>query len=80
MDIRNCYRDLYKKYSGDRFEIIGIADDPKNKVEKFVSQNMIKWPMISAQDSPILESYRIQDILLYFLSIQMASSFLKDKN
>ncbi|MCJ7448518.1 MAG: TlpA family protein disulfide reductase [Bacteroidales bacterium] len=58
-DIRNCYRDLYKKYNGDKFEILGIADDPKNKVERFVSQNMIKWPMIPAPNSPIQESYRI---------------------
>jgi peroxiredoxin len=59
VDIRNSYRDLYKEYSGDRFEILGIADDPKNKVEKFVAQNLIKWTMISAPDSPILELYRI---------------------
>jgi peroxiredoxin len=68
VDIRNCYRDLYKKYSGDRFEIIGIADDPKIKVEKFVSQNMIKWPMIPAKDSPLLESYRIIGYPVLFLT------------
>jgi peroxiredoxin len=67
VDIRTCYRDLYKEFSGPRFEILGIADDPKNKVEKFVSQNMIKWPMISAQGSLILESYRVEAYPALFL-------------
>jgi len=58
-DIRNCYRDLYKKYQGNRFEIVGIADDPKNKVERFVSQNMIAWTMIPAPKSAIQKSYKI---------------------
>jgi peroxiredoxin len=58
-DIRNVYRDLYKKYAGDKFEIIGIADDPKNKVEKFVSLNMIVWTMIPAPKSIIQELYKI---------------------
>jgi len=67
VDIQTCYRDLYKKFSGPRFEILGIADDPKNKVEKFISQNMIKWPMIPAQSSPILESYRVPAYPALFL-------------
>ena len=67
IDIQTCYRDLYKRFSGPKFEILGIADDPKNKVEKFVSQNMIKWPMISAQGSPILETYRVPAYPALFL-------------
>ena len=67
VDIRTCYRDLYKKFSGPTFEILGIADNPKNKVEKFVSQNMINWPMISAQGSLILESYRVPAYPALFL-------------
>lgn len=59
-DIRNIYRDLYKKYAGDKFEIIGIANDPKNKVERFVSQNMIPWTMIPAPKSFIQELYKVE--------------------
>lgn len=58
-DIRNVYRDLYKEYAGNKFEIIGIADDPKNKVERFVSQNLIAWTMIPAPKSYIQELYKI---------------------
>lgn len=58
-DIRNTYRNLYKKYAGEKFEIVGIADDPASRVEWFVSQNMISWTMISAPKSPIQGFYRI---------------------
>ena len=57
-DIRNIYKDLYKKFGGEKFEIIGIADDPKNKVERFVTQNMITWTMIPAPKSYIQKLYR----------------------
>ncbi|MBG0860140.1 MAG: TlpA family protein disulfide reductase [Bacteroidales bacterium] len=57
-DIRNCYKDLYNKYGGDHFELIGIADDPESRVERFVSQNMITWTMIPAPKSSIQKSYR----------------------
>lgn len=67
VDIRTCYLDLYKKFSGPRFEILGIADDPKDKVGKFISQNMIKWPMIPAQGSPVIESYRVPAYPALFL-------------
>ena len=58
-DIRNTYRNLYKQYAGDKFEIVGIADDPKSKVERFVSQNMITWTMIPAPGSSIQGLYRV---------------------
>ena len=57
-DIRNIYIDLYKKFGGEKFEIIGISDDPKNKVERFVTQNMITWTMIPAPKSYIQKLYR----------------------
>jgi peroxiredoxin len=66
-DIRNCYKILYKKYGGDKFEIIGVADDPKSRVEKFVSQNMISWTMIPAPKSQIQKSYRTKVYPALFL-------------
>jgi peroxiredoxin len=66
-DIRNCYRNLYKKYAGDKFEIVGIADDPKSKVEKFISQNMITWTMIPAPKSFIQGLYRIDSYPALYL-------------
>jgi len=66
-DIRNTYKNLYNKYAGDKFEIVGIADDPKIKVEKFVSQNMIKWTMIPAPKSSIQEQYKIDSYPALYL-------------
>jgi len=66
-DICNTYRNLYNKYAGDKFEIVGIADDPKIKVEKFVSQNMIKWTMIPAPKSSIQEQYKIDSYPALYL-------------
>ena len=57
-DIRNIYKDLYNKYGCEKFEIIGIADDPKNKVERFITQNKINWTMIPAPKSNIQKLYR----------------------
>jgi peroxiredoxin len=66
-DIRNVYMALYKKYAGDKFEIIGIADDSKNKVERFVSQNRIPWTMIPAPKSFIQQLYKIDVYPALFL-------------
>jgi peroxiredoxin len=66
-DIRNSYRNLYKKYAGDKFEIVGIADDPKSKIEKFISQNMITWTMIPAPKSFIQGLYRIDSYPALYL-------------
>jgi len=68
-DIRNVYKDLYRKYAGDKFEIIGIADDPKSKVDRFISQNLIAWTMIPAPKSYIQELYKIDAYpALYFIN------------
>lgn len=66
-EIRNSYFDLYKKYGGDKFEIVGVADDPKSRVERFVSQNGITWTMIPAQKSFILDLYRVEAYPVLFL-------------
>jgi peroxiredoxin len=66
-EIRNSYLGLYKKYGGDRFEIVGVADDPKSRVERFISQNRITWTMIPAQKSFILDLYRVEAYPVLFL-------------
>jgi thiol-disulfide isomerase/thioredoxin len=66
-EIKNSYLDLYKIYGGDRFEIVGIADDPKSRVEKFVFQNNINWTMIPAQKSFLLDLYRVEAYPVLFL-------------
>lgn len=66
-EIKNSYLDLYKKYGGDKFEIVGIADDPKSRVERFVSQNRINWTVIPAQKSFILDLYRVEAYPVLFL-------------
>jgi len=66
-DIRNCYKNLYKQYGGDKFEIVGVADDSKSKVERFVSQNMIAWTMIPAPKSFIQKLYMIDSYPALYL-------------
>ncbi len=37
-------KEIYEEY-GDEFGIIGIADDKKSSVEKFLTKNVINWPL-----------------------------------
>lgn len=66
-DIKNCYKNLYKKYGNNRFEIIGIADDPKTNAERFVSTNMISWTIVPDQNRIIQDLYRIKVLPTLFL-------------
>jgi len=68
-DIKNSYLDIYKKYGGGKFEIVGVADNSKNETERFVSQNRITWTMIPAKKSDIQKLYRIEGYpVLYLLN------------
>jgi peroxiredoxin len=59
-DIREKYIKLYEQYGGEKFEIIGIGDDPENRIKEFTMQNNIPWIMISDSKRKIQESYRVK--------------------
>lgn len=45
-EIKEYYIDMYKKYGGNQFEIIGIADNLPNELDNFIKSNHINWTII----------------------------------
>jgi thiol-disulfide isomerase/thioredoxin len=66
-DIREHYISIYKKYGGEKFEIVGIADNTPSETESFVKKNMIPWTMIPAKKSLIQDIYRIEGYPFLYL-------------
>ncbi len=57
---------LYKRYGGERFTIVGISFDTDSKAWKeYIDKNQIEWPQLSdlkGWDSPAITQYAIQGI------------------
>jgi len=45
-DIKTNYPKLYRKYGNNQFEIIGIANNTKSELKKFVENNNVNWIII----------------------------------
>jgi peroxiredoxin len=45
-EIRDYYIDIYKKYGGRKFEIIGIADNLPQELDDFIKKYHINWIII----------------------------------
>lgn len=45
-DIKTIYPKLYKKYGNNQFEIIGIANNTKSELIKFIENNNVNWIII----------------------------------
>lgn len=46
MEMRDYYVGIYKKYGGNQFEIIGVADNLPKELESFIKKNNINWIII----------------------------------
>lgn len=59
-EIRDYYINIYKKYGGNQFEIIGIADNLPNELENFIKSNNINWTIIPDGESKFIQKkYKI---------------------
>jgi peroxiredoxin len=45
-EIRDYYIDIYKKYGGEQFEIIGIADNLPHELDNFIEKYQVQWTII----------------------------------
>lgn len=45
-EIKDYYIDIYTRYGGNQFEIIGVANNLPNELEIFIKENNIKWTII----------------------------------
>jgi peroxiredoxin len=71
-EIKNYYIDMYKKYGGNQFEIIGVADNLPNELEDFIKSNHINWTIIPDGESKFVQKkYKIyQYPTLYLINPQ----------
>jgi peroxiredoxin len=68
---------IYKKYRNRPFTIIGIANDKKDNLEKFVKQNDVRWSQIlQDKDKQIINEYNVQGYPTTFL-IDTSGTILK---
>lgn len=68
MEMRNYYADIYKKYGGKEFEIIGVADNTADQLKKFMEKNTYEWMIIpDGELKTILKKYRINSFPSLFL-------------
>jgi peroxiredoxin len=58
-EIRNHYIDIYRKYGGKNFEIIGIADNLPQELDNFIKKQGINWIIIPDEQSAIQIKYNI---------------------
>lgn len=68
MEMRDHYVDIYKKYGGKEFEIIGVADNTADQLKKFMAKNPYEWMIIpDGELKTILKKYRINSFPSLFL-------------
>ncbi len=69
-EIKEYYIDIYKRYGGTEFEIVGIADNLPDDLAKFIRSNNIKWIIIpDGEQKSIQKIYRINHYpTLYLIS------------
>jgi len=68
MEMRDYYVDIYKKYGGKEFEIIGVAGNTVDELKKFMEKNPYEWMIIpDGELKTILKKYRINSFPSLFL-------------
>jgi len=64
-------KEAYRKYGGEQFEIIGVANElNREKFQQFVEREEINWPQVvevHEQDSKIQEIYSVDAYPTYYL-------------
>lgn len=61
-------KEIFQKYSGKNFKLIGIANDTEEKLKTFVKQHEIGWPQILQQKSKeIINLYGVDSYPTTFL-------------
>jgi thiol-disulfide isomerase/thioredoxin len=67
-DIKTTYPKLYNKYGNNKFEIIGIANNTKSELIKFVENNNVNWIIIpDGEKKNIQKLYNIYAFPTLFL-------------
>ncbi len=68
-EIRNIYPDLYTRYKGKGFEILGIADNKKEEILGFRTKTALPWPVIAdrEEERKIQKLYRVNSFPTLFL-------------
>jgi len=71
-EIKEHYIEIYEKYGGENFEIIGVGNDTKKSLQKFNDKFNVKWTTIADGDT--------RSILRLFNVYQYPTLYLIDPN
>lgn len=78
-EIKENYIELYEKYGGKSFEIVGVADNLATELETFIEKNNIKWTIVPDKEKKlILNKYNIYKYPTLFLINPEGKIILKD--
>jgi len=67
-EIRDYYIDIYQKFGGDQFEIIGIADNLPHELDNFIKKYKIRWTIIPDKKQKLInKKYHIFEIPTLYL-------------
>ncbi len=76
--ITTTYKDLYKKYGTENFEIIGVANNSPKELTNFVEKHNIEWNIIPDNEKNIQELYEIYAYPTLFLINPQGNIIAKD--
>ena len=62
-EIKENYIDLFKRYTKEKFEIIGITNNSKNELIDFLNSNQIEWINIADKEGKRL--IKLYDVYMY---------------
>jgi len=78
-EIKENYIELYEKYGGKSFEIVGVADNLSAELKTFIEKNNIKWTIVPDKEKKmILKKYNINKYPTLFLINPEGKIILKD--
>ncbi|WP_340112830.1 peroxiredoxin family protein [Maribellus mangrovi] len=68
-EMKDYYIDIYKRYGGNEFEIVGVANNLPHELEIFLKENNIKWTIVAdGEEKLIQKEYNITHYpTLYFI-------------
>ncbi|WP_321369032.1 TlpA disulfide reductase family protein [uncultured Draconibacterium sp.] len=78
-EIKENYIELYERYGGKNFEIIGVADNLATELKTFIEKNNIRWTIVPDKEKKlILKKYNISKYPTLFLINPEGKIILKD--
>jgi peroxiredoxin len=78
-EITTTYKDLYKKYGTENFEIVGVANNSSSELTSFIDKHKIVWTIIpDGEEKRIQKMYEVYAYPTLFLINPQGNIIAKD--